>query len=87
MFKPQIKEYTSKSKNKFTFQTVLPSVWAKVQDRITDKHGKLLNQLAMPELLEKVVVEPSDLKMDDFESWAELEEVATAAFNFQRTGK
>lgn len=87
MFKPQTKEHTSKAGNKFTFQTVLPSVWAKVQDRITDKHGKLLNQLAMPELLEKVVVEPSALKMDDFESWGELEEVATAAFNFQRTGK
>lgn len=87
MFKPQTKEHTSKVGNKYTFQTVLPSVWAGVQDRITDKYGKMLNTKAIPEILEKVVVQPSGLSMDDFETWAECEEVATAGFNFQRTGK
>lgn len=87
MFKPKTKEFESKEGNKYTFQTVLPSVWARVQDRITNKHGVLLSELAMPEMLDKVVVQPPGLKMDDFESWAELEEVTTEAFSFQRTNK
>lgn len=86
-FKPKQKEFESTAGNKYTFQTVLPSKWAEIQDRITDKHGKLLNAKAMPELLNHVIVQPAGLKMDDFEEWVELEEVTTAAFRFQRTGK
>jgi hypothetical protein len=86
-FKPKQKEFTSEAGNKYTFQSVLPSVWARTVDRITDKHGKLLNEQAMPAMLEHVVAEPAGLKMDDFESWAELEEVTTAAFRFQQQGK
>lgn len=87
-FKPKTQEYTSsEGGNQYTFQTVLPSVWAKVEDRITNKNGGLLVSVAMPEMLEKVIVSPSGLKMDDFESWAELEEVTMAAYKFQRQGK
>lgn len=87
-FKPKTTEYTStEGGNKYTFQTVLPSVWAKVEDKITDKGGKLLLSVAMPEMLGKVVVSPQGLTMDDFESWVELEEVVMAAYKFQRTGK
>lgn len=87
-FKPKTKEYTSlEGKNQYTFQTVLPSVWAKIEDKITDKGGKLLLSVAMPEMLDKVVVTPSGLQLDDFESWAELEEVTMAAYKFQRKGK
>lgn len=87
MFKPRQEEFTSEAGNKYTFQTVLPSKWAQIADQITDKNGKLLNTKAMPSVLEHVVVVPSGLKMDDFEDWAELEEVATAAFRFQRSRK
>lgn len=87
-FKPKTKEYTSlEGNNQYTFQTVLPSVWAKIEDKITDKGGKLLLSVAMPEMLDKVVVAPSGLQLDDFESWAELEEVTMAAYKFQRKGK
>lgn len=86
-FKPKQKEYESSFGNKYTLQSVLPSKWAQIVDRITDKHGKLLNSKAMPEMLEHVVVVPNGLKMDDFETWAELEEVTTQAFRFQQTGK
>ncbi|GLC88258.1 hypothetical protein [Lysinibacillus piscis] len=87
-FQPKTHEYTStEGGNHYTFQTVLPSVWAKVEDKITDKGGKLLVSVAMPEMLDKVVVVPAGLKLDDFESWAELEEVTMAAYNFQRKGK
>ncbi|MCM3413520.1 hypothetical protein [Metabacillus litoralis] len=87
MFKPAQKEFTSQSGKKYTFQSVLPSKWAQVIDGITDKHGKLLNAKSMPAMLEHVVVEPNGLKMDDFETWGELEEVTTEAFRFQRERK
>lgn len=83
-FKMKQKQYTSELGNKYTFQSVVPSKWAEVQDRITDKHGKLLNSLAMPAMLQNVIVEPGGLKMDDFEDWEELEEVSGAAFHFQQ---
>lgn len=87
MFKPKQKQFTSSEEKEYTFQTVLPSVWAKTVDGITDKNGKLLNEKAMPAMLDKVVVQPQGLKMDDFESWAELEEVTQAAFTFQHRGQ
>lgn len=87
MFKPKTKEFTSGTGKKYTFQTVLPSKWANIVDTITDKHGKLLNAKAMPSMLDHVIVQPSGLKMDDFEEWSELEEVTTEAFRFQQRGK
>ena len=86
-FKPRNEEYTSESGQNYTFQTVAPSKWAQIADRITDKNGKLLNASAMPAVLESVVVQPSGLKMDDFEDWTELEEVTAAAFQFQQFRK
>lgn len=82
-FKPKTEEYTSQAGNKYVFQSVYPSKWVQILDEITDKHGKLLNQKAIPAMLEHVIVQPAGLKMDDFEDWAELEEVTTAAFRFQ----
>jgi hypothetical protein len=87
MFKPKTKEFKSEAGIKYTFQSVLPSKWAQIVDGITDKHGKLLNAKAMPTMLEHVVVQPGGLKLDDFESWSELEEVTTAAFRFQQRGE
>jgi hypothetical protein len=87
MFKPKQKEFESKVGNKYTFQSVLPSKWAQIVDGITDKNGKLLNAKAMPAMLENVVAIPAGLKMDDFESWQELEEVTQEAFRFQQFGE
>lgn len=86
-FKPRNEEYTSESGEKYTFQTVAPSQWANIQDRVTDKNGKLLNALLIPAMLDNVIVTPSGLKMDDFDEWADLEEVASAAFQFQQFRK
>ncbi|NNV04671.1 hypothetical protein [Brevibacillus sp. MCWH] len=86
-FKPKTEEYTSASGNKYVFQTVMPSKWAEILDQITDKHGKILNAKAMPAMLEHVVVQPSGLSLNDFEEWAELQEVTQAAFLFQQQGK
>lgn len=82
-FTPKQEQYVSEDGNKYTFQSVIPSKWAKIADSITDRNGKLLNSLAMPAMLENVIVEPGGLKMDDFDSWSEVEEVTSAAFQFQ----
>ena len=86
-FKPKQKQYKSDAGNEYTFQTVLPSVWARTLDTISDKNGKLLNEKAMTAMLDKVVVQPQGLKMDDFETWSELEEVTQAALMFQQRGE
>lgn len=86
-FKPKTEEYTSQAGNKYVFQSVFPSKWAQILDQITDKHGKILNSKAMPAMLEHVIVQPSALTMDSFETWAELEEVTQAAFLFQQGRK
>lgn len=87
MFKARQEEYTSQSGKKYTFQTVAPSIWARILDRISDKNGKLLNEQAIPAMLDNVVAVPSGLKMDDFEEWAEVQEVAMAALRFQQQRK
>lgn len=85
-YQPKTKEFTSKAGNKYTFQTVINSKQAKIMDEGTGLGGKILNTKMMPSMLDHVVVAPQGLKMDDFDTWAELEEVTTEAFNFLRTG-
>ncbi|MEG0470782.1 MAG: hypothetical protein RR588_00450 [Solibacillus sp.] len=83
-YKAHTKEFDSKEGNSFTFQTVPNSKQAEILDKGTDFNGKVLNAKMMPLMLENVVVVPSGLKMDDFDTWAELEEVTNAAFSFLR---
>lgn len=86
-FTPKTKEFKSKAGNEYTFQSLMNSVQASVFDEGTNDNGKVLNSKMMPLMLEHVVVQPQGLKMDDFETWAELEEVSNAAFRFLRAGK
>ncbi|UPW82323.1 hypothetical protein [Lysinibacillus sp. Ag94] len=86
-FTPKTKEFKSKAGNEYTFQTVPNSKQAEIVDEGTGLHGKVLNSRMMPLMLEHVVVVPNGLTMDEFETWEELEEVTTEAFNFLRTGK
>ena len=86
-FTPKQKEFESKAGNKYTFQNVQNSVQARIWDQGTDSKGKILNEKMMPLMLENVVVIPSGLTMDDFETWEELSEVTGAAFNFLRTSE
>lgn len=86
-FQPKQKQFKSKAENEYTFQTVPNSKQAEIIDRGTDFNGKLLNSKMMPLMLEHVVVVPNALEMDDFETWAELEEVTNAAYQFLRTGQ
>lgn len=83
-FQPKTKEFTSKAGNKYTFQTVMNSKQAGIFDEGTNSVGKILNAKMMPLMLKHIVVTPPGLKMDDFETWAELEEVTNEAFSFLR---
>lgn len=86
-YTPKTKEFTSKAKNKYTFQTVMNSKMAEILDEGTNSVGKMLNAKMMPLMLEHIVVQPAGLTMDDFESWAELEEVTGAAYTFLQKGQ
>lgn len=85
-FTPKTKEFKSTAGNEYTLQNVPNSKQAEIVDVGTGLYGKILNSKMMPQMLENVVVVPSGLKMDDFDTWEELEEVTNAAFNFLRTG-
>lgn len=77
----KVKEFTSKNGNKYTFQKVLPSAWLDIVDRTQASEGK--NRAMYGEVLENIVVQPQ-MKIDDFEDFAELEEVVKAAIRFQQ---
>lgn len=86
-FTPKTKQYTSEAGVEYTFQSVMNSVQASIHDEGTDATGKILNAKMMPLMLEKIIVQPQGLTMDDFESWAELSEVTMEAYSFLRSGK
>ena len=86
-FQVKTKEFTSKAGNKYTFQNVMNSKQAEIIDEGTNAEGKVLNVKMMPLMLNHVVVAPAGLTMDDFDNWAELEEVTNKAFSFLRKGQ
>jgi transcriptional regulatory protein LevR len=77
----QTKEYTSKAGNKYTFQKVAPRAWIRKLDEI-DQKGKSREALTEA-VLENIVVNPKKT-IDDFEDYAELEEVTVEAMRFQQ---
>lgn len=85
-FQAKTKEFTSEAGNKYTFQNVMNSKQAEIMDEGTNAVGKVLNTKMMPLMLKHVVVSPQGLTMDDFDTWAELEEVTNEAFTFLRKG-
>lgn len=86
-FQAKTKEYTSKAGNKYTFQNVMNSKQAAIIDEGTGLGGKVINVKMMPLMLQHVVVSPQGLTMDDFDTWAELEEVTSEAITFLQTGQ
>lgn len=78
----KIKEFTSKTGKKYTFQKVSPSQWAEMLDN-GEIMGRIKRTIFYPSVLESVVVQPPNMKMDDFEEYEEMDEVVTAAIRFQ----
>ncbi len=76
------KQFTSEKGNEYTFQMVDPVPWMDIMDEVEANKEKPRRTL-YPKVLEEIVVQPK-MKLDDFETYAEMEEVVTAALRFQR---
>ena len=84
--KPKQKEFTTKKGNKYTFQSVPNSKYLEIMDdSVVKDNGQPSISILYPKMLEHVVVQPSGLKVDDFDDFAELREVCEAALNFQQS--
>lgn len=66
----------------YTLQKVLPREWLKIKDRCTNRYGQPIEEKLYDEVLEHIVVAPK-VKLDDFEDMAVVEELVTAATQFQ----
>lgn len=76
------KKFVSKiSGAEYTFQKVAPRPWLKIMDEYS-RSGESNEKLA-DLAFEHLIVEPR-LTVDDFEDFAEVEEVTQAAVRFQR---
>ena len=84
-FKPKQKEFKSSNGNKYTFQTVPNSKYLEIMDETTTTEGKPLLSKLYAAALEHIVVQPSALTVDDFDSFKELQEVCEAALTFQQS--
>lgn len=75
------KKFTSKSGKVYTFQHPGVRAVAKMNDASKNKFGVMLEERLADQLLKNVVVEPK-MKLDDFESYGEYNEVTNAAYAF-----
>ena len=66
----------------YTLQRISNTEWLKMQERATDRRGNISVLKFSKEILEHILVEPR-MKIDDFETTAEMEEVVAEAVNFQ----
>lgn len=78
-----LKDFTSKSGKQYKFQKVAPVEWLDILDEVEDGEKKGQRRRLYGAVTENVVVQPK-LKLDEFEDYAELDEVVTAAIKFQQ---
>lgn len=77
------KEFTSKQGGKYTFQKVAPVAWLDVLDEVEDGEKKGQRRRLYGSVLEHVVVQPKKT-MEEFDDFAEMDEVVTSAIRFQQ---
>lgn len=78
------KEFTSeKSGKKYTFQKVPPIEWLDILDDVEEGDRKSKRRRLYGAVLENIVVQPK-VTMEEFEDYAEMDEVVTAALRFQQ---
>lgn len=83
--KPRQEEFTSKAGNNYIFQSVANSTYLEVMDNAVKADGNPSLSRLYPSVLEHVVVQPSALSVDDFDSFEELQEVCESALRFQQS--
>ncbi len=76
------KEFTSKQGNTYTFQKVDPVPWMDIMDSM-EANKEQPRRTLYPKVMENIVVQPQ-MKLEEFEDYAEMEEVITAALRFQQ---
>lgn len=82
--RPKTKEFTSSvTGRKYTFQRVKPMQWLDLMDSVEDGDGRNRRKL-YDMVLTNVVVQPPSMSLNDFDDFAEVDEVVTAATKFQR---
>jgi hypothetical protein len=75
------KKITTKSGATYMLQHPGVRAVTKITDRVKNKHGVPSDERLAEEMLQHVVVEPK-MRIDDFESYAELTEVVGKSFAF-----
>ncbi|MEY9097077.1 hypothetical protein [Paenibacillus sp. RC84] len=75
------KQYKSKGEKEFLFQHPGVRSVSKIHDAIKNKHGVVSEERLSEEILKHVIVKPQ-MKIDDFESYQEYNEVINAAYAF-----
>jgi len=65
----------------YTFKKLPPREWARLRDRCKNRHGHIMEENFMSEILEHIVVDPA-VKLDDFEDWETAQAVVNAAVSF-----
>jgi ABC-type branched-subunit amino acid transport system ATPase component len=78
-----IKEFTSKSGVKYTFQKVAPVDWLDILDDVEAGEKKGQRRRLYGAVMENVVVAPK-MELQDFDDFAEMDEVVTSAIRFQQ---
>lgn len=66
----------------YILQKVTPREWARLRDRCKNRFGNVVEENFMAEILKHIVVEPK-VTLDDFDEWADAQEVCNEAVRFQ----
>jgi len=75
------KTITTKSGKKYTLQHPGVRNVSRINDRVKNKHGVLMEERLCDEMFKLIVVQPK-VTIDDFEDYEEMTEVANKAYNF-----
>lgn len=76
------KKFTSASGKEYTFQKVAPVEWLDIMDDVNSNKEKQSRKLYTA-VMENIVVQPK-MKLEEFDDFAEMDEVVTSAIRFQR---
>ena len=66
----------------YTLQKITPREWARLRDRCKNRFGNVVEETFMTEILKYIVVDPK-VTLDDFDEWADAQEVCNEAVRFQ----
>ncbi len=66
----------------YTLQKLPPREYLRLRDRSKNRFGNVIEETFISELLKHIVVDPK-VTLDDFEEFADAQELANAAARFQ----